>query len=381
MHQESIVPRRRFRSTPARRFLLVILALVVAAGLLEGGTRVRQRLRFGTSGELFETRWDPKVGLPVPVPGETKGINVWIRINSLGFRSPELDRPKPPARVRLAFLGASTTFCAEASGNETTWPHLVWSALQSAYPSVTFDYVNAGVPGYRVEHSIRNLEHRVKPLSPDIIVIYESPNDLRHDTRRLAEAQNLIAGPPTKATWLAEWSVAWLIIEKNFQLLNRQRTAAAEQRRLAFDPRALSEGFRTRLTRLIRDAQRVAPIVAVATFSHKIRHEQSREQQLHAANTDLYYAPYMSLAGLLSGYDEYNRVIRQVARDTNIILIEGEELIPGDDEHFYDSVHFTDAGSRVMADRVLRHLTRSPGLVRFIERGQARSVAVPDQAR
>ena len=366
--RDSIIPPDRFRSTWAGKLLLIALALVVTIGMLEGAIRIRQRLRFGTSGSLFESRLDPKSGLPLPVPGETKGANVWIRINSSGFRSPELELPKPASRVRLAFLGASTTFNAEASRNETTWPHLVWSRLQAAYPSVTFDYVNAGVPGYRLEHLLRNLEHRVKPLGPDLIVIYEAVNDLRFDTRRLAEAQNLFAPPSTKSSWLAEWSVAVFLIEKNLQLHSRQRKAAKEQDRLTFEPRQLSVGFRDRLTRLILDAKSVAPIVAVATFSHKIRHEQSREQQLQAANTDLYYAPYMSLEGFLSGYDEYNRVIREVAKETNVILIADEELIPADDQHFYDSVHFTDAGNDAMAGRVLKFLIQSPRFSQFIER-------------
>jgi hypothetical protein len=45
-----------------------------------------------------------------------------------------------------------------------------------------------------------------------------------------------------------------------------------------------------------------------------------------------------------------------VARDTGVLLIEGEQEIPGDMAHFHDSVHFTDAGSAAMAQRVSRAL-------------------------
>jgi lysophospholipase L1-like esterase len=62
--------------------------------------------------------------------------------------------------------------------------------------------------------------------------------------------------------------------------------------------------------------------------------------------------PYMSVDGLLEGFEEYNRVIREVATRRSAILVGGESEIPGDSVHFVDSVHFTEAGSRRMAARV-----------------------------
>jgi hypothetical protein len=65
--------------------------------------------------------------------------------------------PKPAGTVRIAFLGGSTTFCAEGSSNQATWPHLVWQALQTAHPNVRFDYLNASAPGYATAALLRNL--------------------------------------------------------------------------------------------------------------------------------------------------------------------------------------------------------------------------------
>jgi len=52
-------------------------------------------------------------------------------------------------------------------------------------------------------------------------------------------------------------------------------------------------------------------------------------------------------------------VIRDVAKQTDVILIEDEFLIPGDDVHFRDTYHFADAGNQVMAERVVKSLIRS----------------------
>jgi hypothetical protein len=188
---------------------------------------------------------------------------------------------------------------------------------------------------------------------------YEATNDIAYDTLKLAQAQGLIHRLPTSSSWLAEWSLTWLLVEKNLQLFSRQRAAATGQNRLNFEPRELSKHFQHELTDLVLEAKRIAPVVALATFSYALRREQSREQQLRAASWALYNMPYMSPEGLFSAYEEYNRVIREVAKQTDVLLIEDEFMIPGDDVHFYDSYHLADAGNQVMAERIFKALIRS----------------------
>lgn len=341
------------------KIIVISLSTVLALGALEAAVRVRGWFRYGTDGQIHKSVRDPISGLAIPVAGETKGTQVSIHVNSRGFRGPELDVPKPSARVRLAFLGASTTFAAEASRDELTWPHLVTSRLRSTYPNVEFDYVNAGIPGYRVEHARRNLEYRVGPLNPDFIIYYEATNDIAYDTLQLAKARGLYTEAPVRSSWLADRSMMWSLIEKNVQLFARERSAAAGRDRLEFDARELSRGFERELTELMLESKKAASVVALATFSYEPRREQSPEHQLRAARWALYHMPYMSVEGLFKAYEEYNRVIRDVAKRTDVILIDDEFLIPGDDVHFHDSYHLADAGNRVMADRVVNALVRS----------------------
>ena len=76
--------------------------------------------------------------------------------------------------------------------------------------------------------------------------------------------------------------------------------------------------------------------------------------------------PYMTTEGLLAGFDEYNRIIREIAHQQGIVLIEGELEIPGDGEHFVDSLHFSDKGSRAMARRVVRAIVGSERLEKLV---------------
>jgi hypothetical protein len=97
-----------------------------------------------------------------------------------------------------------------------------------------------------------------------------------------------------------------------------------------------------------------------------MRREQSEVEKLRASELSLYYMPSLSVEGLLDGFDEYNRVIREVAERRGTVLVEGADEIPGDSVHFADSVHFTEAGSRRMATRVARVLGEAGSLQKLV---------------
>ena len=340
------------------KLLLSFAALFVLCLCAEDVARVRFYLQHGTLLRIHTFATDAASGLQIPVPNRDTGA---IKIDSRGFRSPELEVPKPPGRVRLAFLGASTTFCAEASSNAATWPSLVADAVRKAHPEASIDFVNAGVAGYLLADIAKNLDYRVKPLAPDVIVIYEAMNDLTHDTRALAIEQGVYAGHSDSEDWLAEISLFWHLVEKNVMVRTRTRDAAQASGRLDLDPLRIAPGFHARLAELVRAAQKEARFVALATFSQRTRRDQTAREQLDACITHFYYMPYMNVQAVLDGFEAYNREIRAVAAETGAYLIDGEDEIPGDAAHFADSVHFTDAGCRAMEQRVVGRLEKSPG--------------------
>jgi len=353
-------------STRSKWVILIVLIttfIVVAVLLAEVALRVRQSLKYG-SAQTIEQYYtvDDRLNLRVPLPNLDSGR---IKTNSLGFRGPEIATPKPAGTLRIAFLGASTTWCAEVSGNDKVWADIVARSVEAGLPGVSVDYVNGGVPGYTVASSLRNLERRIAPLAPDVIVIYHLTNDLSGELRRLAEHRKLIDDSKIdQPGWFSEYSLLWNLAEKNLRVLIAQSRVRSNVGRLQLEaPELLGATFRSELTELVRAAQRDAKVVAVATFSTQLRRDQSPERKLEAAASALYYMPFMTPDGLLTAYERYNDVIREVARSTGALLIEREGDIGGDPEHFADTVHFTDAGSAAMARRVsaaLLDMLRSP---------------------
>ena len=345
----------------------VVTVLTVALALAaEAAVRLRQYVKYGHLWGVEETyRVDPVSGLRIPVPNGEFGA---IRINSDGFRGPEIELPKPAGTVRLAFLGASTTYCAEVSAEERTWPHLVWRALADRFPEVRFDYVNAGVPGYGLEDARASLERRVRRFDPDIIFIYEATNDLSGNSFELARRQGLVEQRTEQAlSWPSRWSLLWYLVEKNLMIRRQQAVAHSAAGKLAFEREELARPFREDLRELVQASREAADLVVVITFAHQLRRDQSAQDQERAAVTSLYYMPYMSIDGLLEGFDAYNDVIREVATESGVLLVDGEDAIPGDPAHFTDSVHFTDQGSAAMGQRVAAALIRSPALAAIVE--------------
>lgn len=346
-------------------FLIAVVGVILVAILAEGAVRVRHWIKYGGLWGIEDTYVvDEKTGLRIPRPGAEIGP---IKINSLGFRGPEIDVPKPKSTIRIAFLGGSTTYCANVSSNEMTWPHLVWQELQRRWPSVKFDFVNGGVPGYGATNSEQNLKERIASLEPDIIVVYHASNDLSANSFELAKKVGRVQRRTEQTlSWPSKYSLLWYLIEKNLFILARQNEAKQSQQKLRANLIELVSPFKRDMKSLVGSSLQVADVVVVVTFSVQLRREQTLEQQAEAAVTSLYYMPYMSLEGLLDGFASYNDAIRNVAAETGAILIGDENSIPGDSVNFVDSVHFTDIGSAHMAERVSSALTDAPEFQRLI---------------
>jgi lysophospholipase L1-like esterase len=349
---------------------LALFGIVVVVAVAEGLVRVRQWAKYGT-GTSYESlyRVDASIPLRVLVPGAKVGN---VTINSSGFRGPPIETPKPPNRIRIAYLGASTTFCAEVSSDAAVWPNLVTERLAARFPEVKFDFVNGSVPGYVVRSSRLGFEHGIAALDPDVVVIYHGTNDLSGEVNALAAAQGLTARDGNRPSWIERHLLLWELVAKNLRVRNAQHGAVTATDRVVVDKAKLGAEYERDLRDLVAATQQKGRLVVVVTHSAQLRAEQSTEERKRAAVSALVYMPNVGLDDLLFGYRRYNEINEKVARERGALLIAGENDIPGDPIHFVDTVHFTDAGSRRMADRVFDGLLASPEFVRLLVAHKAR---------
>jgi len=363
---------------PTHRKIIYLAVIVLALlAVCEVGLRARQWMRYGSFAASVRDpmlEYDPQADLLVPKPGyEVKGARIDIKINSLGFRGDDFERRKPPHTVRIAALGASTTFCAEVSDNHKTWPHRLQEKLAGAYPGLTFEVINTAVGGYTAAENLRNLTYRVLPLEPDLAIYYEGNNEITKDTRQLALDRGLIASanPQALARTISNYSLLFDLTYKNLTILAGRHKIAATARTIDSVPPDLPNHFIGQLDEMRRMlAARDIPLV-LSTFIVKFRRNQPRATQLANADVEFYYMPWMSIDGMLSAMDIYNRAILDYGARSGLPVLDDRDAVPPDAEHFSDAMHFVDKGAEAMADRFFNYLRTSHELQRAIAKARA----------
>ena len=366
---------------PTHRKIIYLAVIVLALlAVCEVGLRARQWMRYGSFAASVRDpmlEYDPQADLLVPKPGyEVKGARIDIKINSLGFRGDDFERRKPPHTVRIAALGASTTFCAEVSDNHKTWPHRLQEKLAGAYPGLKFEVINTAVGGYTAAENLRNLTHRVLPLEPDLAIYYEGNNEITKDTRQLALDRGLIASanPQALARTISNYSLLFDLTYKNLTILAGRHKIAATAQTIDSVPPDLPNHFIGQLDEMRRTlASRDIPLV-LSTFIVKFRRNQPRATQLANADVEFYYMPWMSIDGMLSAMDIYNLAILDYGARSGLPVLDDRDAVPPDAEHFSDAMHFLDRGAEAMADRFFRYLRTSDELQRAIASARAAHV-------
>ena len=98
--------------------------------------------------------------------------------NAFGWRGPDVPLNKPAGRIRVAFVGASTT--AGAHGDRFAYSDYVgrwlneWAARRGV--AATFDVVNAGREGVLSTSIAAIVRQELLPVRPDLVVYYEGTN-------------------------------------------------------------------------------------------------------------------------------------------------------------------------------------------------------------
>ncbi len=168
-----------------RKLGLVILSIFVSLVMLELGLRVwltyfgseHDRAAYTYTGQEIADTQSIYVGLPYVNYGLTPNSRDH---NSLGYRGPEITRPKPEGVFRIVALGGSTTYGISIPWQEA-YPAQLQRTLRDEYGYTNVEVINAGVMGYTSWDLLANFEFRVLELDPDLIIVYEGINDV--DTR------------------------------------------------------------------------------------------------------------------------------------------------------------------------------------------------------
>jgi lysophospholipase L1-like esterase len=149
--------------------LLTLVAAEVAARIVVHWRISPEQITAWTAHSLIKGRYTCHPYLPyVPTPG-------YEYHNSLGFKGKEFTPQKQPGVLRIVCMGGSTTYGQYVSDKEAYGAQLE-EMLNAA--GIKSEVINAGIPGYVSTETLVNLQLRVLPLEPDIVIFYEGRNDL-----------------------------------------------------------------------------------------------------------------------------------------------------------------------------------------------------------
>lgn len=301
-----------------------------------------------TQGAPFFGPWDISVIYEHDALGQ-KGkpgarFGKW-KMNSLGFRGPDLT----PGSVRILVIGSSETF-GQYESEDMEWPRQLERLLNHATGSsgTLYEVVNTALAGETLPASLRRLQERIALTNPSAAIIYPSlvhylwvPYLPEHPT------------PPPKRFW------TWRIQGRMESLLKRtlplwlqtrirewQTERAARQFSQLLDdvPPELCVRFRRDLEKMLETlkAHGIQPLLVTHAnrFGGSVRAEE-RDSLLAWRK----FYPMLTTDGLLNSERTLNRIMREVAAEQRIPLVDAAQKMPAGPEFFADFVHFTDKGS------------------------------------
>jgi lysophospholipase L1-like esterase len=360
---------------PVRDAALVTLLAVALLALLEVGIRGVRWVNGGPTSTRVQRLYatlDQTLGLyrphpflnTAPRPGATvEAFGKRATINSLGYRSPERALEKSPGVVRILCAGGSTTFDLLAGSDEETWPWRLEEALATADARV--EAWNGGFPGWTSAENLISLAIRDLDLEPDVAVLLQGINDLqpashlpfdRQYVDGHAEVSRLALGLDRRPL---RWTEKSLLLEAARDALfgagdpwDRVRSAPdAGGRRETLAPEAAAVFARNlrSFVALVRGHGGVPVLVTQVLRLRAASEAQDRDY----------------LAGWLAGLDpgaapaaleELNDVLREVAAEEGVLLVDAARELEWRDEHFADPMHFSAAGSRQLAELIAARL-------------------------
>jgi lysophospholipase L1-like esterase len=275
------------------------------------------------------------------------------RTNSYGFidgseGNRDITEPKKMGEKRIVCIGASTTGNYIQSG-ETVYSYP--SELEEILNNKGFDNVrviNCGVGGYNSAEILIRFALQIVDYEPDFIVIYHAYNDIRSyltpNFRSDYSNSRRNLGELNWRLFLADVFPSFGLVFMDYlrkkilagnirnSLLNLVSKGTVD---LSLDPSQGLNTYQRNLQSIIDIARSRKIKVLLSTYCHFL-YPAIQNSEVH-----LKYQELVKLE---------NKIMRNLAENNNLSIVDAENLFPYDEIYFVDSVHFTPEGMRKLAE-------------------------------
>jgi lysophospholipase L1-like esterase len=291
---------------------------------------------------------NPRV--PKPDSTGTYSDSTW-RINTLGFRGPEISREKGN-HYRIVALGESTTFGATLRSEDRPWPEVLEERIASEFEcEQPIQIVNAGKPGWTLANNLASLRSDIFPLDPDLIVSYHGYNGFSYLLSGIPSVNvgRLPTAPPRPSRLLARIEsaarVAWF--KRRYRAA---RAIGASVLELDVHLTRYADLYR----KLLRAARTRGIDVAFCTFNMAVT-PNSPDEVIR------FYEPiFPDLRARILANRLHTLLVHQIAENHGALVIDTSPGLDGAyEDAFVDAIHFTQAGRDRLAGHILGGLRES----------------------
>ncbi len=291
---------------------------------------------------------------PMPAENLAPSKKLGITYNSHGFRGLEFQTEKPPGTVRIFCTGGSSTFSSECPDGATYADQLAVLFKKRNGTGINYEVINAGFAGYNTDNIIPLIKTRLTHLAPDTITVCEAFNDIGRMT--------LILDSFWKRTF---WNGHRLLFQRSLLytdlLLLGGRRGIESAARAAYSSVRQNEYAENLITisRAIRAAGAkpvfiLQPVLLAGQAADKtsLSHMVDRNEGASLEKEFL-----QTISGL---HHTFLNIMKDVAHGENVLLVDPRRAFMDHDNTpslFYDYLHLSPAGSKLMAQVLFDTLT------------------------
>ncbi|MCB0404300.1 MAG: SGNH/GDSL hydrolase family protein [Bdellovibrionales bacterium] len=295
--------------------------------------------------------------------------------DSNGFRSRPGTRDKGARGIRVVFIGGSTT---EGSllDDAVTWPAVASTLTEDLVGhGIGVADLNMGVPTTNTRDHVASIAQYVIPRLPDIIVLSVGINDLelhfhptynpfRQEAHSSVRFLDWVAGSDFLNHFYllrllrlqkdgdVDWS--WTgprvrLDAGDFVRKNRALRAKLPYKKLDvafFPPPEFEQNLRSIVGEVMANNVRIVLMTETWLFQDVVPPETMSKFWGHET---LFKYREGDLDRVLT---KYNDVIRKIAREFRLPLVDLERKLPKNVDYFFDEMHFTPLGARKVAEQL-----------------------------
>lgn len=282
-----------------------------------------------------------------------------VRTNNIRHFNEDVSSRKKPGTWRVMCLGGSTTansIWEIGNPREYSYPLCLREALAGRLEGHRFEVLNCGMGGWTSAEVFVNFALHLIDLKPDIVVLYHGFNDLEasltapfssdysHSRKNFGEAYariRLASYLPNLRFWKFYAYLKGKLMgfgNVRYDVLSSIRARPADLE----NPFMGLEAERRNVRHLIHLCQANGIQVILSTFAYHV---------YQAVSTDRRTLKYRD------GVTLENAMIRDVAKEHALPLVDIAAMIPNDDAYFVDVAHFTPKGMQFLADHFAESIT------------------------